>query len=87
MFSAFDMLFNPGRKHTDDERSRLELTREDVGDGDPGHGPVDLRSGKVTVRVTTSGLVPPTTENTPEETLDPPAPEPRAVTDPGAWRI
>nr|WP_203606268.1 DUF6191 domain-containing protein [Streptomyces sp. SID11385] len=81
------MLFNPGRKHTEDEHSRLELTREDVGDGDPGHGPIDLRSGKVTVRVTTAGLVPPTMENTPEETVDPPAPEPRAVTDPGAWRI
>ncbi|EDY45602.1 DUF6191 domain-containing protein [Streptomyces sp. SPB074] len=87
MFSAFDMLFNPGRKHTEDERSRLELTREDVGDGDPGHGAIDLRSGKVTVRVAHGAAVPPTTDDTPEEEPGPPAPEPRAVTDPGAWRI
>ncbi len=49
MFNAFEELFSPGRKHTQDEQSRLELTREDVGDGDPGHGPIDLSSGKVLV--------------------------------------
>ncbi|MDX3383075.1 DUF6191 domain-containing protein [Streptomyces niveiscabiei] len=51
MFNAFEELFSPGRKHTQDEQNRLELTREDVGDGDPGRGPIDLSSGKVTVRV------------------------------------
>ncbi|MER6612858.1 DUF6191 domain-containing protein [Streptomyces xantholiticus] len=50
MFNAFEEIFAPGRKHTDDERNRLALTRVDVGDGDPGRGPVDLASGKVTVR-------------------------------------
>ncbi|QNP70015.1 hypothetical protein IAG44_11515 [Streptomyces roseirectus] len=50
MFNAFEELFSPGRKHTRDEQNRLELTREDVGDGDPGRGPIDLSSGKVTVR-------------------------------------
>ena len=50
MFNAFEELFSPGRKHTQDEQNRLELTREDVGDGDPGRGPIDLSSGKVTVR-------------------------------------
>ncbi|MGC0385273.1 DUF6191 domain-containing protein [Streptomyces sp. SAI-129] len=49
MFNAFEELFSPGRKHTQDEQNRLELTREDVGDGDPGHGPIDLSSGKVVV--------------------------------------
>lgn len=49
MFNAFEELFSPGRKHTRDEQNRLELTREDVGDGDPGHGPIDLTSGKVVV--------------------------------------
>ncbi|MET9957214.1 DUF6191 domain-containing protein [Streptomyces sp. NPDC006339] len=44
-------LFAPGRKHTDDERQRLALTREDVGDGDRHKGPIDLASGKVTIRV------------------------------------
>jgi hypothetical protein len=50
MFNMFEELFAPGRKHTHDERKRLELTREDVGDGDPGRGPIDLTSGKVVVR-------------------------------------
>ncbi|MCF4140470.1 DUF6191 domain-containing protein [Streptomyces sp. Tue 6430] len=46
----FDELFAPGRKYTRDEQNRLEPTREDVGDADPGHGPMDLASGKVVVR-------------------------------------
>jgi hypothetical protein len=50
MFNAFEDLFAPGRKHTRDEQNRLELTREDVGDADPGRGPIDLASGKVIVR-------------------------------------
>ncbi|MFI1565629.1 DUF6191 domain-containing protein [Streptomyces sp. NPDC020490] len=50
MFNMFEELFAPGRKHTRDERKRLELTREDVGDQDPGRGPIDLSSGKVVVR-------------------------------------
>lgn len=50
MFDAFEELFAPGRKHTRDEENRLELTREDVGDSDPGRGPIDLASGKVLVR-------------------------------------
>ncbi|MEV5438062.1 DUF6191 domain-containing protein [Streptomyces sp. NPDC052682] len=50
MFNVFEELFAPGRKHTRDEQKRLELTREDVGDGDPGRGPIDLASGVVVVR-------------------------------------
>ncbi|MBQ0828017.1 DUF6191 domain-containing protein [Streptomyces tagetis] len=50
MFDALAELFAPGRKHTRDERHRLELTRQDVGDAGPGHGPVDLDSGTVVVR-------------------------------------
>ncbi|MER6633384.1 DUF6191 domain-containing protein [Streptomyces sp. NPDC000987] len=50
MFNMFEELFAPGRKHTRDEQNRLELTREDVGDQDPGRGPIDLSSGKVVVR-------------------------------------
>ena len=55
MFNAFEELFAPGRKHTRDEQNRLELTREDVGDTDPGRGPIDLASGKVVVRRPSSG--------------------------------
>ncbi|MEW2077601.1 DUF6191 domain-containing protein [Streptomyces sp. NPDC013433] len=61
MFNAFEELFAPGRKHTRDEQNRLELTREDVGDADPGRGPIDLASGKVTVRRPTAS------EEEPEE--------------------
>ncbi|MEU0689177.1 DUF6191 domain-containing protein [Streptomyces uncialis] len=51
MFNPIQELFAPGRKHTDEERQRLELTRVDLNDGDPGQGPIDLTSGKVTIRV------------------------------------
>ncbi|MFH8662751.1 DUF6191 domain-containing protein [Streptomyces afghaniensis] len=50
MFNMFEELFSPGRKHTRDEQNRLELTRQDTGDADPGRGPIDLSSGKVVVR-------------------------------------
>ncbi|WP_189854224.1 DUF6191 domain-containing protein [Streptomyces poonensis] len=50
MFNVFEDLFAPGRKHTSDERNRLEMTREDVGDSDPGRGPIDLDSGKAVIR-------------------------------------
>ncbi|SEG25975.1 hypothetical protein SAMN05216223_10483 [Actinacidiphila yanglinensis] len=50
MFNLFDELFAPGRNHTEDERNRLELTREDEGSSDPARGPIDLASGTVTVR-------------------------------------
>ncbi|MEW2524398.1 DUF6191 domain-containing protein [Streptomyces sp. NPDC047071] len=55
MFNVFEQLFAPGRKHTDDEKKRLELSRVDVDDGDPGRGPIDLSSGKVVVRVPRQG--------------------------------
>ncbi|WP_175548764.1 DUF6191 domain-containing protein [Mangrovactinospora gilvigrisea] len=45
----FDEVFAPGRKHLDDERNRLELSREDAGDNDPSRGPIDLDSGVVVV--------------------------------------
>ncbi|MET7697125.1 MULTISPECIES: DUF6191 domain-containing protein [unclassified Streptomyces] len=51
MFNMFEELFAPGRKHTNDERKRLELSRVDLNDGDPGRGPIDLSSGKVVVRL------------------------------------
>ncbi|MFH9607442.1 DUF6191 domain-containing protein [Streptomyces sp. NPDC017448] len=50
MFNFFEELFAPGRRHTSDERKRLALSRVDLGVGDPHRGPIDLGSGKVTVR-------------------------------------
>ncbi|MFG2980891.1 DUF6191 domain-containing protein [Streptomyces sp. NPDC048258] len=51
MFNMIEELFNPGRKHTDDEKKRLELSRVDVNDGDPGRGPIDLDSGQALIRL------------------------------------
>lgn len=50
MFNLIDELFVPSRKHTEDERNRLNLTREDDGSSDPARGPIDLESGAVVVR-------------------------------------
>jgi Family of unknown function (DUF6191) len=55
MFDLFEELFTPGRKHTDDERNRLELFRDEAGDNDPGHGPIDLDSGTVVIRPQVAG--------------------------------
>ncbi|WSK91762.1 DUF6191 domain-containing protein [Streptomyces sp. NBC_00597] len=52
MFNMIEELFSPGRKHTHEEKKRLELSRIDVNDGDPGRGPIDLDSGKVLIRPT-----------------------------------
>lgn len=60
VFNFFEELFAPGRKHTSDEQKRLELSRVDLGIGDPHRGPIDLASGKVTVR-------PPDPDSGPEE--------------------
>ncbi|MEU6822025.1 DUF6191 domain-containing protein [Streptomyces atriruber] len=68
MFNAIEALFAPGRKHTDDEQKRLELTRVDLADGDPGRGPIDLTSGKVVVR-------PPVPSPRADESPDPSAEE------------
>lgn len=50
MFNLVEELFAPGRKHTEDERRKLTLVVVDVGDADPGRGPIDLASGRVVVR-------------------------------------
>ncbi|KIF67822.1 regulatory protein [Streptomyces sp. AcH 505] len=50
MFNMIEDLFSPGRKHTHEEQKRQELSRVDVEDNDPGRGPIDLASGKVTMR-------------------------------------
>ncbi|WP_424211631.1 DUF6191 domain-containing protein [Streptomyces sp. BI20] len=60
MFNLINELFAPGRRHTDEEHKRLELTRVDVNDGDPGRGPINLDSGQVVIRLT------PDTPATPE---------------------
>ncbi|MFD9501481.1 DUF6191 domain-containing protein [Streptomyces sp. NPDC060035] len=60
MFNFFEELFAPGRKHTAEEQRRLELSRVDLGIGDPARGPIDLTSGKVRVRRAPTDPAPPT---------------------------
>ncbi|MFD6279723.1 DUF6191 domain-containing protein [Streptomyces sp. NPDC060209] len=55
VFNFFEELFAPGRKHTVEEQKRLDLSRTDVGTGDPARGPIDLASGKVTLRSPSPG--------------------------------
>ncbi|GAA3933413.1 DUF6191 domain-containing protein [Streptomyces gulbargensis] len=49
--SALNELFAPGRRHTEEERRRLELTLDEVGDADPDRGPIDLDGGVVVIRL------------------------------------
>ena len=55
MFGGLDELFAPGRRHTEEERRRQEITLDEVGDSDPGRGPIDLASGSVVIRVPPAG--------------------------------
>jgi hypothetical protein len=42
--------FVPSRRHREEERNRLEWTRDQEGLGDPHRGPIDLDSGVVTIK-------------------------------------
>ncbi|MEV0370892.1 DUF6191 domain-containing protein [Streptomyces sp. NPDC050636] len=55
MFNVVEELFAPGRKHTDEERQKMSLVVDDVGDSDPGEGPIDLASGTVVVKAPRNG--------------------------------
>src|SRR3954453_12660401 len=48
---GLDSLFNPGKRHMDEEKRRLQSTREEIGDSSGGKR-IDLESGKVTIRKT-----------------------------------
>ncbi|WNI29057.1 DUF6191 domain-containing protein [Streptomyces sp. ITFR-6] len=67
MFNFFEELFAPGRKHAAEEQRRLELSRVDLGIGDPARGPIDLTSGKVVVRRPDTGDAEPG-DTAPEDT-------------------
>jgi hypothetical protein len=51
---GIDTLFNPGKRHLDDEKRRLQSTREEVGDASGGRR-IDLDSGKLVIRRKQSG--------------------------------
>ena len=46
---GLDTLFNPAKRHMDEEKRRLQSTREEVGDTSGGKR-IDLESGKVVIR-------------------------------------
>src|SRR3954466_7494756 len=59
---GLDSLFNPAKRHMDEEKRRLQSTREEIGDSSDGKR-IDLESGKVTIRKET----PATTEDADEQ--------------------
>jgi hypothetical protein len=46
---GLDTLFNPAKRHMDEEKQRQQSTREEVGDSSGGRR-IDLESGKVTIQ-------------------------------------
>jgi hypothetical protein len=46
---GLDVLFNPAKRHMDEEKQRLQSTREEVGDASKGNR-IDLTTGKVVIR-------------------------------------
>jgi hypothetical protein len=49
---GLDTLFNPAKRHMDEEKRRLQATREEAGDSSGGKR-IDFESGKVKIRRTT----------------------------------
>lgn len=56
---GLDQLFNPSKRHMDEEKQRLQATREEVGDASGGER-IDFTSGKVTIRKKGQATVEPT---------------------------
>lgn len=58
---GLDTLFNPSKRHMDEEKRRLQTTREQIGDSSGGRR-IDLESGKVVIRRQTAADETPTDE-------------------------
>ena len=67
---GLDTLFNPAKRHMDEEKRRLQSTREEIGDSSGGKR-IDLESGKVTIQKSEA------TENADE--TEKPEPSPAAI--------
>jgi uncharacterized protein DUF6191 len=82
---GLDTLFNPAKRHMDEEKRRLQSTREEVGDSSGGKR-IDLESGKVRIPRNEHGL-PREDEDSAAELVDgaaAAAPEPAAAPAPAA---
>lgn len=62
---GIDALFNPGKRHMDEEKRRLQSTRQEIGDSSGGKR-IDLNSGKVTLK----GKQKPDDDAAADDTLD-----------------
>ena len=51
---GLDAIFNPAKRHMDEEKQRLAATRQEVGDSSGGDR-IDLESGKVVIRAAGAG--------------------------------
>ena len=69
MVSIFFDLFNPNNRHRTEELRRLENTREDDAQGEPGRGPIDLNSGTVRIRVPGKQPAAAEDENAPQDAV------------------
>jgi hypothetical protein len=47
---GIEAIFNPATRHVEEEKRRLQATREEVGDASGGRR-IDFETGKVTIRV------------------------------------
>jgi hypothetical protein len=65
---GLDVLFNPAKRHMDEEKQRLQSTREEVGDSSDGKR-IDLTTGRVVIRRKASDATD-ATENADDETAD-----------------
>ena len=66
---GLDTLFNPAKRHMDEEKQRLQSTREEVGDASGGRR-IDLDSGKVRITKPPATAAEPTTEMTSGNTAE-----------------
>jgi hypothetical protein len=69
---GLDTLFNPAKRHMDEEKRRLQSTREEVGDSSGGKR-IDLESGKVVIRKDEAA------DNEDESPSDEPTEQPRTT--------
>src|ERR1700761_2771449 len=60
---GLDVLFNPAKRHMDEEKQRLQSTREEVGDASKGNR-IDLSTGKDVIRRKTTDATDATEDDT-----------------------
>jgi hypothetical protein len=78
---GLDTLFNPAKRHMDEEKRRLQSTREEIGDSSGGKR-IDLESGKVVIRRDEDGPDAPDEDASNEDASEEPAhesPPPKAA--------